>query len=205
MQVKDIAGGLRKGFATYKEHFERAGAELKSVQQRIGELQQEHRVLHFHQASKDEFKQAIFSEIDRLGAAGMQRRKDMLFAWQKPKDKRPRPHFEGAALTWPSVKSVIDGRTSFGGMLKPFLFASQPGDYGGEVFDSETMCCFLGDAIKKNIEVFLDQVEWPEVVPSSQNADRVAAIEVELGTLRSTEAELIALINDNSIKPVEPI
>lgn len=208
MEIKDIAGSLKKGFEAYKAEFAKARGRLKEVQRGISQLLGERRQLQFMQSTRDEFLAAMCAMVDRQAAEGQARRGAMLEAWQLgPKVQKPKVFFEPRTMTWKHVKAVIDGEADFGGVGLPFLMASPPHEWNesGVLVDGVAICTVLGEAIKANLKTYFERVDWPAEPPMAGRIQRTAAIDAELVALRATETELLALIDDNSIKAVEDI
>ncbi|OGA99429.1 MAG: hypothetical protein A3E25_17870 [Burkholderiales bacterium RIFCSPHIGHO2_12_FULL_69_20] len=205
MEIKDVAGSLKKGFSAYKEQYAKATRTLMDVQGNIARLQRERSDLHLHQGTREEFIAAIFAEVDRFASEGRQRRMAMLFAWQHDKRTRPLMHFDPRQFTWAALKAVASGEASFGMVALPFLMASLPNttNDSGLLVDGPAICAVLGESIKADLKAFVAGVDWPEQQPMSERLGRIETIDAELVKLRATEAELIALIDDNSIKALE--
>lgn len=206
MELKSVAASLKKGFAAYKDQYQQAAELLRQVQADIRRLAAERRDLQLQQCTRDEFVGAMCAQVDRLAEEGRNRRMEQLQAWAMPKaQQRPKLHFSPHMFTWRHVKAVTEGSVDFFGSVGlPFLFASGSGGHGTNtvLVDAPALCTVLGEAIKANLKTFFEGVEWPEERSASDRLAQVAQIEAQLAEMRATEAELIALIDDNSISPI---
>jgi hypothetical protein len=208
MAINDIAGSLPKKFAAYKEQLEAASAELKAVQRKIKDTLAAKRDLSFQQCTRDEFVAALSALVDNHAAEGAGRRAAMLDAWSWPANSpKPLVHFSAQMLTWPYVQAVAGGDSHFGAVALPFLFGGKANDVDnkGVLVDAQAICLVLGESIKANLKSYMAGVEWPEEQPAAQRVQQLAQLDAELGNLRKVESDLIALIGDNSISPIQDL
>lgn len=207
MAINKMAGSLQEKFAAYREQLQGATAELRSVQARIGERLAERRSISCMQCTRDEFLAAMFALVDRQADIGSARRTEMLGAWSMPPNRsKPRIYFQPQQFTWLHAQAVAAGSADFGGVGLPFLFGNDPsGSSGGPLADAPSVCLVLGDAIKEGLRKYMAGVPWPEEITAGERSALLAKIDAELAALRGSEAELITLIGDNSIKAIEDL
>lgn len=202
----DLAGGLAKHFAAYSELFQEAMKRLQGVQDRIRALTRQRRELHNRHSRRDEFKGAIFSVVDRLAEEGMNRRLAMIEAWSYPGNRaKPLSSFSPVHLTWTHVRAVMEGTADFAHVGLPFILASLPNETNpkGVLIDGAAICAVLGEAIKENLDKFFESLDWPDAESVEARLAQLQGVDAEIEGLRQEEAELLALINDNSISKVE--